>query len=142
MKLSIVTPLAVVVDEDDVVHVRAEDATGAFGVLDGHADFLTAPTISVVTWRDRGGAEHHVAVRGGMLRVRGGDTVEIATSEAVRGDDLASLERDVLTEFRRRAEDEQAARTDAARLRLIALRRIHRLLRPAEPPAGPGRLDA
>ena len=48
----------------------------AFGILPGHADFLTALSISVVTWRDQAGAEHHLAVRGGMLEVRGGERVE------------------------------------------------------------------
>ena len=42
MKLTIVTPLAVIIETDGVVHLRAEDETGAFGILSGHADFLTA----------------------------------------------------------------------------------------------------
>ena len=33
-------------------HLRAEDDTGAFGILPGHADFLTVLAVSVVTWRD------------------------------------------------------------------------------------------
>ena len=40
MKLRIVTPLSVVVDEDGVQALRAEDASGGFGILRGHADFL------------------------------------------------------------------------------------------------------
>jgi len=38
VRLAVTTPAGVVVDADDVRHVRAEDATGAFGierVLDG-----------------------------------------------------------------------------------------------------------
>ena len=38
-------------------------------------------------WRN-GGGEHYVAVRGGVLRVRDGKVVEIATREAVVNDDL------------------------------------------------------
>ncbi len=41
MRLRIVTPLSVVVDDDNVVSVRAEDATGGFGIMAHHADFLT-----------------------------------------------------------------------------------------------------
>ena len=93
MKLTVSTPLAIVVDTEDVVHLRAEDATGAFGILRGHADFLTVLEISVVTWRDDKGDEHHVAVRGGMLEVRRGEDISIATREAVRGDDLAAIGR-------------------------------------------------
>ena len=53
----------------------------------------------MVSWRDDRGAEHHVAVRGGMLEVRGGDTIAIATPEAVAGDDLHRLETEVLAEL-------------------------------------------
>ena len=61
MKLVVTTPLAIAVDDGDAAHLRAEDETGAFGVLPGHADFLTALSNSVVTWRDRAGGEHHAA---------------------------------------------------------------------------------
>ncbi|MFX7784697.1 hypothetical protein ABTJ92_20970, partial [Acinetobacter baumannii] len=83
-----------------VVHVRAEDDTGAFGILRGHADFLTALAISVLSWRDEGGGEHHIAVRGGMLAVHGGNAITIATREAVAEDDLHRLETEVLAGFR------------------------------------------
>ena len=41
MKLVITTPTEIVVDEEPVHHVRAEDASGAFGVEPRHADLLT-----------------------------------------------------------------------------------------------------
>ena len=129
MKLSVATPLAIVVDAADVAHLRAEDETGAFGILPGHAEFVTALAISVASWRDHQGAEHHVALRGGVLRISG-DMIEIATPEAVKGDDLHSLETEVLAAFRRQQADEQAARTDAERLYLAAIREIFRFLRP------------
>lgn len=130
MRLTVTTPLAIIVDVPDVVHVRAEDETGAFGLLAGHADFLTALATSVVTWRDRQGTEHHVAVHGGMLEVRDGTAVAVATREAVPGDDLEQLETEVLARFRRQLAEEQAARTDAQRLYLAAIRQICRFLRP------------
>lgn len=135
MKLSVTTPLAVIADVDDVAHLRAEDETGSFGILPGHADFLTALSLSVVSWRDMNGVEHHLAVSGGMLEVRGGGTVTIATREAVSGDDLHRLETEVLAAFRRRREEEQAARTDAQKLYLAAVRQICRFLRPERTPA-------
>ena len=48
MRLLITTPTAVVIDDPNVVAVRAEDESGSFGILNGHADFLTALTVSVV----------------------------------------------------------------------------------------------
>ena len=145
MRLSVVTPLAIVIEVGDVAHLRGEDATGAFGILPGHADFLTALAVSVATWRDDRGIEHHVALRGGMLEVRDGNTIAIATPEAVVGDDLHGLETEVLAKFRRQLVQEQAARTDAQRLYLAAIRQIARYLRaekaptmPAAPMVGPG----
>jgi F-type H+-transporting ATPase subunit epsilon len=130
MRLTVATPFAIITDADHVVHVRAEDETGAFGVLPGHADFLTVLAISVITWRDDENHEHHVAVRGGMFHVQGGDAVSVATPEAVAGDDLHQLESDVLTSFRRQLNEEQAARADTQRLYLTAIRQIVRYLRP------------
>jgi len=130
MNLTVTTPLATITKADNVIHVRAEDDTGAFGILRGHADFLTALTISVVSWRDEGGAEHHIAVRGGMLAVSGGDTITIATRESVADDDMHRLETEVLASFKRRSEEESTARTDAQRLYLAAIRQVYRFLRP------------
>jgi F-type H+-transporting ATPase subunit epsilon len=130
MKLTVTTPLAIVTKADNVTHVRAEDDTGAFGILRGHADFLTALAISVVSWRDEGGAEHHIAVRGGMLAVSGGETITVATREAVADDDLHRLETEVLASFLRRSQEEVTARMDAQRLYLAAIRQIYRFLRP------------
>jgi len=145
MKLLVTTPLAVITDVDDVRHLRAEDETGAFGILPGHADFLTALSLSVVSWRDATGAEHHLAVRGGMLEVRGGTDISIATREAVVGDDLHRLETEVLASFRRRGDEERTARTDAQRLYLAAIRQICRFLRPERAralPRGPAAMSA
>ena len=130
MKLTVTTPLAVIVDLDGVAHLRGEDETGAFGILPGHADFLTALTVSVVTWRDAQGAEHHLAVRRGMLSVRQGRTITIATREAIADDDLHRLRTEVLASFNRRSEEERTARADAQRLYLAALRQIFRYLSP------------
>ena len=137
MRLSVATPLAIVIEAGDVAHLRAEDDTGAFGILPGHADFLTALAVSVATWRDDRGIEHHVALRGGMLEVRDGGTIAIATPEAVPSDDLQRLETEVLARFRRQLVEEQAARADARRLYLAAIRQIARFLRGGETPTMP-----
>jgi len=135
MKLTVTTPLAIVVDTDDVAHLRAEDPTGAFGILTGHADFLTALTVSVASWRDGAGKEHHVALRGGMLEVLGGDTIAVASREAVADDDLVHLETEVIARFKRQLVEERDARAEAERLYLAAIRQISRFLRPERYPA-------
>ncbi len=134
MRLVVTTPLAIVVDVGSVQHLRAEDETGAFGILPGHADFLTVLSVSVATWRDRSGSEHHIALRGGVLEVRGGDTISIASREAIASEDLLHLETEVLAAFRRQTDEERSARTDAERLYLSAIRQIYRFLRSERTP--------
>ena len=123
MKLRVTTPLAIAVEADDVRHVRAEDATGAFGIQPHHGHLVTLLAISVITWRDQAAREHHVAVAGGVLTVDA-ETVDVATREAITGDDLEQLEREVLARFRRQAMTELAARAGAARIELAAIQRI------------------
>jgi F-type H+-transporting ATPase subunit epsilon len=137
MRLSVTTPLAIIAEVHDVVHLRAEDETGAFGILPGHADFLTVLALSVVSWGDGEGAEHHIAVRGGVLEVREGEAISIATREAVGDDDLQRLETEVLASFQRRAEEELTARADAQRLYLAAIRQVFRFLNSERAPAMP-----
>lgn len=130
MRLAVVTPDAVVVEADDVRSIRAEDETGSFGIEPGHTSLLTVLIPSVVTWRDAGGTERYVAVRGGVLRVRPrpGGEVQIATSEAMAGDDLDALRAAVLARYEAEAEAEATARSHSARLHGLAIRAIHRLV--------------
>jgi F-type H+-transporting ATPase subunit epsilon len=137
MRLSVSTPLAIVAEVHDVAHLRAEDETGAFGILPGHADFLTVLALSVVSWRDGEGTEHHIAVRGGVLELRDSEAISIATREAVADDDLQRLETEVLASFRRRTEEELTARADAQRLYLAAIRQVFRFLKSERAPAMP-----
>ena len=145
MKLLVTTPLAVVVDIDDAVHVRAADESGAFGLLDHHTDFITALEITVVSWRRADGREGHCAVRGGTLVMRGGDTLMVATPEAIRGDDLGTLEQEALAALRAAADEETQARAADRRLQVAAIRQICGFLRPqpgriGEPMTGKGQL--
>jgi F-type H+-transporting ATPase subunit epsilon len=97
-----------------VSHIFGPKTRPVLSVFPGHADFLTALAVSVVTWRDQHGVEHYVAVRGGMLEVRDGEAIIVATREAVLSDDLHHLETEVLAAFHRRLEEDQAARSRAA----------------------------
>jgi F-type H+-transporting ATPase subunit epsilon len=130
MRLLITTPTAVVIDDPDVIAVRAEDETGSFGILNGHADFLTALTVSVVAWHRADGLQRYCAVRRGVLSVNNGSEVAIATREAIPGDDLDHLEQVVVAEFRSALEAERTARTETFQLQMKAIRQIVRYLRP------------
>jgi F-type H+-transporting ATPase subunit epsilon len=130
MRLLITDPTAIIADHADVASVRAEDESGGFGILAGHADLLTVLTVSVVSWRHTDGKAGYCAVRRGVLSVHGGQEIAIATREAQRGDDLDALEATVLSRFRADAEAERSGRIAAMRLQTQAIRRIVEALRP------------
>lgn len=138
MRLLVTTPVSVVVDVDDVEHVRGEDETGAFGIMSGHAEFITALTVSVLTWRNHTGDLHHVAVRGGVLTVKDGDLVEVATADAAGEDTLRQLGETVLARFRDQARAEEESRISAARLHLATIRQLERYLESDRQPVPQG----
>lgn len=139
LSLIVTTPTSVAVRVAGLAHLRAEDSSGAFGIWPGHADLLTALAVSVISWRGTDGSEGHCAVRGGVLTLHDGAGIAVATREAVVGDDLHALERDVLARFRRSAEEEGEARTGARRMHLAAIRHILGYLRPdRRSSGGPG----
>jgi F-type H+-transporting ATPase subunit epsilon len=133
VRLLITTPTAIVIDDRDVTAVRAEDESGSFGILSGHADFLTALTVSVVSWHHADNRRRFCAVRRGVLSVSNGTDICVATREAIPGDDLDRLEQVVLTRFREALESERRARTEHLRLHMKAIRQIVRYLRPERP---------
>ena len=61
LQLIIATPAKLLADIDDVRSLRAEDDSGAFGVLPGHADLLTVLPPSVVRWTTGDGTTRYCA---------------------------------------------------------------------------------
>lgn len=130
MRLRIITPLSIVVDEEGILALQAEDASGSFGILPHHADFLTSLTISVVGWRQPDDRRHYCAVRYGTLSVTGGQDIAITTREAVLGEDLVTLDKTILARLHADLETERAEHIESTRLQLNAIREIMRHLRP------------
>ncbi len=129
--LVISTPTAILVDVADAQSIRAEDASGGFGVLPGHAEFVTALSDHVLKWRGADGKERYCAVRGGVMTVRNGTTARVACRHGVLGDDLATLEAQVRAATAERVSGESRARVDQTRLHAYAVRQLVRYLRPA-----------
>jgi F-type H+-transporting ATPase subunit epsilon len=134
MRLTISTPTGIVEDVENVHHVRAEDETGAFGILPGHADFVTVLPVSIVTWTSDDDREGYVLIRCGVLTVRGGRHVEIATQGGVREDELQKLGAAALDQFQLADEEEDFTRITDARVHLATMRQIERVLDAARGP--------
>lgn len=133
LHLTVTTPMEVLVDVPGVVTLRAEDESGGFGILPGHADFLTALPASVLRWRGAHGVQYFCALRAGLLTVSGGDRVAVACREALLGDDLARLEAKVATLRADEADAARRARVEQMRLHASAVRQLIRYLRSGAP---------
>jgi F-type H+-transporting ATPase subunit epsilon len=130
LRLVVSTPTRLLVDESEVVSVRAEDQSGGFGILPGHANFITALSPCVLRWR-MDADERYCAVRGGVLSVKDGRQVSIACRHGVLGDELEKLELDIRAAAAEQAGTESRARVEQARLHAYAVRQLLRYLRPA-----------
>ncbi len=105
MRFELATPTRQLVstEADEVV---APGSEGYFGVLPGHAAFLTTLGCGEVTYR-QGRDEHHLAVIGGFAEV-GNDRVIILAEHAERPDEI---DRDRAERARQRAEQRLAGRS-------------------------------
>ena len=105
LTLEIATPMRLVVTET-VDEVVAPGIEGYFGVLPGHAPFLTTLGIGELTFRV-GRDERHVAVSGGFAEVRNDKVIVLAdTAELPEDIDRARAER-----ARERAEQRLSGRS-------------------------------
>ena len=92
LTLEIATPMRLVVAET-VDEVVAPGIAGYFGVLPGHAPFLTTLGIGEVTYRV-GQDEHYLALAGGFAEVRNDKVIVLADTAERPGEiDRARAER-------------------------------------------------
>ena len=122
LTIEITTPMRLVVAET-VDEVVAPGVEGYFGVLPGHAPFLTTLGVGVVTYRI-GRDEHHLATAGGFAEVRSDKVIILADGAERPGEiDRARAERSRERAERRLSgrgqEDVNFARAQAALARAI-----------------------
>jgi F-type H+-transporting ATPase subunit epsilon len=128
LHLLIATPQRILVDLADVVALRGEDASGAFGLLPGHVDYLTVLQPSVLRWRRAGGELGFCAVRGGVLSLAGGE-LRVACREGILGSRLDELEARVREAREAQQDSARQARVEHLRLHTRAVRQLVRYLR-------------
>jgi F-type H+-transporting ATPase subunit epsilon len=110
LTLEVATPTRLVVTET-VDEVVAPGTEGYFGVLPGHAPFLTTLGVGELTYR-RGREERHLAIAGGFAEVRNDKVIVLAdTAEYPEEIDRARAER-----ARARAEQRLIGRASEAEI--------------------------
>lgn len=113
---------------DDVVSFVAEDASGSFGVLPGHARFMTALELGLASFRRADGGWRYIAAPGALVYLAGGE-LHFATRRYVCGPDYERM-REVLSE--QLHAEEKALREIRASLRRLEdsmMRKLWRLAR-------------
>ncbi len=83
-----VTPLETF--ERRVLSLRLRDASGYFGIMKGHRDFMTVLVPSLGFYRGTDGGEMFLAVKGGLVLIRQG-RVTVLSREAVESADADKL---------------------------------------------------
>jgi F-type H+-transporting ATPase subunit epsilon len=125
LTLEITTPTRLVVS-DLVDEVVAPGIEGYFGVLPGHAPFLTTLGVGIVTYRI-GRDEHQLAVAGGFAEVRN-DKVIILADTAERPDEIDRARAERAKErAERRLSGRSQEEIDYARCQVALARALTRL---------------
>ena len=123
MRLKIALPTRLLY-EGEVRKISAEATNGSFTLLPRHIDFVTVLVPGILFFDTAGEEAEEVffAVNEGIL-VKFGPNVLISTRNAVRGADLASLNRTVRAHFETLDEQERRARSALVRLEADFVRR-------------------
>lgn len=122
MRLEVTLPSRVMLDQA-VTKVVAEGQGGSFCLLPRHADMTAALVPGLLSFTSADGAQGLLGIDEGVLVKRGGDVL-VATLNAVRGADLATLRATVQEQFIELDEHERVARSALARLEAGVVRRF------------------
>ncbi len=111
---------------EGVISLVARDHSGSFGVLAGHARMITLAEAGLLRFRRGDNTWEYAACAGGLLYVRGAETV-VCTSRFVTGTDYHRLTETLETQLRAERESLKLQRSHVAQLEEEMVRRLWRL---------------
>ncbi|MFM9925185.1 F0F1 ATP synthase subunit epsilon [Variovorax sp. H27-G14] len=123
MRLKVLLPFEVFVDDGAVSRIVAQTPQGAFGLLPHRLDCVAALAPGILTYENAAREEVFVAVDQGVL-VKTGAEVLVSVRRALRGTDLAQLHAAVTQQFERQGQQDQDLRYAMTRLESGFLRRV------------------
>ena len=123
MRLKVLLPFAVFVDEADVSRIVGETAEGSFGLLPHRLDCVAALAPGILLYETAARHEVFLAVDEGVL-VKTGADVLVSVRRALRGTDLGQLRDAVVQQFEKQDAQERDMRSAMARLESGFLRRF------------------
>jgi F-type H+-transporting ATPase subunit epsilon len=101
--LRVITPLKTF--EREITYLRLGDLSGYYGIMRGHAAFLSVLRPSLGYYTDASGSEVFFAVRGGVFRVARGMAV-LSTREFFENVEAGALSADIEKRMREAGESE------------------------------------
>jgi F-type H+-transporting ATPase subunit epsilon len=125
MHLKLILPTEILVNQT-VTKVTAEGSNGSFCLLPQHIDWISNLLPGILSFESETGEEVFLAIDEGIL-IKQGQQVLVSVRNAVRGDNLETLQQAVQQQFRHLDEREQRARSMLARLETSFVREFMEL---------------
>jgi len=123
LKLKVLIPYRVLLEENSILKVVAETAEGSFGILPNRLDCVAALCPGILAYEDLHKQEHFVALDEGIL-VKAADQVIVSVRNAIASDHLEELHETVEHQFRAEGEEEKNLKAALARLEVDFVRRL------------------
>lgn len=123
MRLRVLLPFAVFIDEADVSRIVAETSDGSFGLLTNRLDCVAALEPGILVYESASHDEVFLAVDEGVM-VKTGPNVLVAVRRALRGRDLGQLRDAVTLQFEKQDAQDRNLRSAMARLESGFLHRL------------------
>jgi F-type H+-transporting ATPase subunit epsilon len=130
MKLKVLLPTEVLLEEDGVLEVIAEADNGYFGLKPRHVDFTAILVPGLLAYYDADGRETFLAVDRGVL-TKVGSRVLVSVRNGVKGPSLGRLREIIRDQFSEIDQRDRRARTAAARIEAGFVRKFLDLSRNA-----------
>jgi F-type H+-transporting ATPase subunit epsilon len=125
MHLKLILPTEILVNQT-VTKVTAEGGNGSFCLLPQHIDWISNLLPGILSFELETGEEMFLAIDEGIL-IKQGEQVLVSVRNAVRGNNLETLQQAVQQQFRHLDEREQRARSMLARLETSFVREFMEL---------------
>ncbi len=125
MHLKLILPTEILVNQT-VTKVTAEGGNGSFCLLPQHIDLVANLLAGILSFESETGEEMFLAIDEGIL-IKQGEQVLVSVRNAVRGENLETLQQAVQQQFRHLDEREQRARSMLARLETSFVREFMEL---------------
>ena len=123
MRLKILLPYRVFVDEGDITHIMVVTRAGTFGLLPHRLDCTAGIAPGILAYRNKAGTDVYLAIDEGVL-IKTGPDVIISVRNAVGGKDLGQLRVAVEHEFLSLDERKRSLRNLIAKVESDFVRRF------------------